>query len=94
MKTLAKALIQAAAFLELSGEDVITLDGSVKVLEDIAAILQSASPEELSAIREALQEMTVAERARYARPDVLRFYEQFLEWNGLSDEKSQQEPSA
>src|SRR5687768_8497320 len=30
MKTLAKALIQTAAFLELSGEDVVSVDDSVR----------------------------------------------------------------
>ena len=83
MKILAEALIQAAAFLELSGEDVVTLDGSVKALEDIAHTLQSASPEELTAIREALHEMTAAERASFARSDVIRFYEQFFESFGV-----------
>lgn len=84
MKTLAKALIQAAAFLELSGEDVVTLDGRVKALEDIAQVLRSAEPEEVHAIREALQEMTAAERASYARLNVLEFYEKFLDGFGLT----------
>jgi hypothetical protein len=84
MKTLAKALIQAAAFLELSGEDVVTLDGSVKVLDDIATILQSASADELAAVRETLHEMTLAERSGLARSEVLRFYETFCEDFGIT----------
>ncbi|MEI9864721.1 MAG: hypothetical protein WDN00_09240 [Limisphaerales bacterium] len=84
MKTLAKALIQSAAFFELSGEDIISLDDSVQALEDIAHTLQSASPEELAAVRDALQELAAEERAGFARADVLRFYEQFLENIGVT----------
>ena len=73
MKTLAKALIQTAAFLELSGDDTVNPDDAVKALEDIAHTLQSASPEELAAVRDALRELTAEERAGFARADVLRF---------------------
>ena len=55
MKTLAKALIRTAAFLELSGDDTINPDDAVRALEGIAHTLQSASPEELAAVRDALQ---------------------------------------
>jgi hypothetical protein len=84
MKTLAKALINAAAFLELSSDDVVNPDGAVKALESIAYTLHSASPEEISVIREALHEMTEVERAGAARADVLEFYEQFLENCGVT----------
>ena len=83
MITLAKALIQAAAFLELSGDDVILPDDSVRALESIGYSLQSTSPEELVAIRAALQELTAAEQAGKARADVLRFYGEFMESFGL-----------
>jgi len=84
MKTLAKALIQTAAFLELSGDDVVSPDDAVRALEDIAHTLQSASPEELAAVRDALQELAAEERAGFARADVLRFYEQFFESIGVT----------
>ena len=84
MKTIAKALIGAAAFLELSGEDFVDLDASVKALEEIGHGLQSASPEELAAIRLALQEMIAEERAGLARPDMLNFYAGFLESFGMT----------
>ena len=86
MTTLAKALIQATAFLELSGEDVITRDGSVQALEDIAFLLRSASSDELTAIRQALQELATVERAGAPRQDVLKFYDHFLESFGLVEE--------
>ena len=84
MKSLAKALIQTAAFLELSGEDVVSVDDSVRALEDIAHTLQSASPAELAAVRDALAELAVEERAGLARADVLRFYEHFFESIGVT----------
>jgi hypothetical protein len=83
MQTLAKALIDAAAFLELSGDDVIHPDAAVRALESIGATLQSASPSELSAVRAALSDLIAAERAGLARADRLQFYEQFFEGFGL-----------
>ena len=85
MKTLAKALIQTAAFLELSGDDAVNPDDAVRALEHIAHTLQSASPDELTAVRDALQELAAEERAGFARPDVLRFYEQFFESIGVTE---------
>lgn len=85
MKTLAKALIEIAAFVELSGDDVIDPDLAVRALESMANTLHSASPEELVAIRAALSEMIAMERAGWARKDVLRFYERFLEDSGFED---------
>jgi hypothetical protein len=63
MKTLAKALIQTAAFLELSDDDVVQPDDAVRTLQNIAHTLHSASPDELAAIRAVLQELTAEERA-------------------------------
>jgi hypothetical protein len=86
MQILAKALIDAAAFLELSGEDIIHLDDAVRALESIGDTLRSASPAELSAIRAALSDLIATERAGTARADLLRFYEHFFESFGLSYE--------
>jgi hypothetical protein len=86
MKTLAKAMIGAAAFLELSSDDSVNPDDAVRALEDIAATLQAASTDEVIAIRGALQELIAEERASFARADALRFYEHFLESVGLADE--------
>jgi hypothetical protein len=83
MITLAKALIQAAAFLELSSDDAVSPDYSVQALESIGHSLHSASPEELAAIRTAFQELRAAEQAGQARADVLRFYSEFMESFGL-----------
>jgi uncharacterized protein YgfB (UPF0149 family) len=86
MKTLAKAMIGAAAFLELSSDGTVNPDDAVRALEDISATLQSASPDEVAAIRVALQELIAEERTSFARTDALRFYEHFLESVGLADD--------
>lgn len=83
MKTIANALIQSAAFLELCGEDVVSLDDSVRAMEEIGHILKSASPEELAVLRQSLDEMAAEERAGRGRRDVLMFYEQFFDGFGL-----------
>ncbi len=85
METLAKAVLRAAAFLEFSNQDTVNPDDAVRALEDIAATLQSASPDEIAAIRTALQELIAEERTSFARVETLRFYEHFLESVGLAD---------
>lgn len=86
MKTLAKAVIGAAAFLELSSDDSVNPDYAVRALEDISATLQSASPDEVAVIRSALQELIAEESSSFARADAIRFYEHFLESVGLADD--------
>ena len=86
MQTLARALIDTAAFIALSGDDVIHPDDAVRALESIGHTLRAASPAELSAIRAALSDLIAAERSGGARADLLRFYEQFFKSFGLSYE--------
>jgi hypothetical protein len=86
MHTLAKALIETAAFLELSGDDVINPDDAVRAMEGIGHTLKSASPDELSAIRATLSELIARERAGAARADLLGFYEQFFDGFGSEHE--------
>ena len=84
MKTLAKALIETAAFLEFSGDDVIDPDDAVRELEGIAHTLHSASPDEVAAIREALKEMVEASQTDSARETARRFSDAFLESMGAT----------
>ena len=83
MNTLAKALIETAAFLELSGDAVLCPDDAVRALENIAHALHSASPEELLTLRTTLCELISLESAGLARPDLLIFYENFFANFGL-----------
>ena len=86
MKTLGKAIIGAAALLELSSDDSVNPEDVVRALEDISATLQSASPEEVAAIRAALQPLIAEERMSFARADSLKFYEHFWDSVGSADD--------
>lgn len=55
MKNLCSAIIDAARFLELSGDDVIDPDAAVVALEDMGATLQSATQAERQAFISACQ---------------------------------------
>jgi hypothetical protein len=50
MDAIAEALIDTAAFLELSGDDVIKPDAAIQALESIATSLADASAEEKKAL--------------------------------------------
>lgn len=56
MTNLCRALIWNACFLELSGDDTIDPDAAVKALEDMAAILQSATEPEKEAFKRTCSE--------------------------------------
>jgi hypothetical protein len=84
MRTLAKALIETAAFLEFSNDDAVDPDDAVRELEGIAHTLRSASPEEIAAIREALREMVDASETESARIAARRFSDAFLESMGVT----------
>jgi len=55
MQNIARALLQAASFLELSEDDVVNPDDAVRALEGIASQLQKCSAEEVAVLREAIQ---------------------------------------
>ncbi len=78
-------MIQAAAFLELSGEDALPLETTVRGLEGIARSLHSASPVEVAALRDAVTELVEAETATYKRPEIIEFYQGFIENVGLQE---------
>jgi hypothetical protein len=84
MRTLAKALIETAAFLEFSSDDSVNPDDAVRELEGIAHTLHSASPEEVVAIREALREMVDASQTDVAREAARKFSDAFLESMGVA----------
>lgn len=46
MKSLCRAIIWSACFLEMSEDDVIDPDSALKALEEIAATLQGATEDE------------------------------------------------
>ena len=91
MQTLAKALVDALAFLELSGDDVVDPDSAVKVMESIAATLQEASEEERNAIVVAAMRELNAQSAADAPEEVLDFYEHLAADLGLEEEAPEPE---
>jgi hypothetical protein len=86
MRALARALITAVAFFELSDEDVVDSDAAVQVLEDLSGELASCTPEEKAALRAALAQMKASEQLNEARPEVLEFFDSFLYTTGLEDD--------
>jgi hypothetical protein len=90
MKALARSLIQAALFLELSGDDVVDPDSAVRALESIAHELADAGEAERLALREVLDELIREEQDRLGgsapRPEVIQFYRSFMENLGLQAE--------
>jgi len=56
MKSLCRAIIWSACFLELSSDDIVNPDSAVKALEDIGSALQDATEEEKEAFRRACSE--------------------------------------
>jgi len=85
MKALARALINAAAFLELSGEDGPDAEAVVQALEEIAYNLSHCTREEKTALVEALAEMRAAEVDTGPRLEVLEFLDTFLTSFGLEE---------
>jgi len=92
MKALARAVINAAAFLELSDEDSVDPDLALQALEEISYNLNHADRAERQALVEALAEMRASEMETGPRPDVLEFLDSFLETFGLEDGSNTPDP--
>jgi hypothetical protein len=83
MKSLAEAVVESAAFLELSGDDVVSPDSAVQALDSIASTMSEASDEEKKAVLDycrqkatALAEVT-SESAKRRRDFYIGFGENF-----------------
>jgi hypothetical protein len=89
MIALARSVIEAARFLELSSDDLIDPDAAVKILESIALELVRSDDAERTALREALDELIGEELAGRegcpSRQEVVDFYESFMENFGLEE---------
>jgi len=85
MNTLARALINAAAFLELSGEKALDPGAAEQALEEIAYTLGHCTQEGKATLAEVLAEMRAAELESGPRPEVLEFLDTFLTSFGLEE---------
>lgn len=78
MNTIARALIEQTRLLE-EAEDPLDLDSVATILEGLAEIMESATPEEVDVLRQTLEELTQAERkAAKPRLRVAEYYRTFL----------------
>ena len=92
MKALARALINAAAYLELADETQVDPELALQALEEIAYNLSYASDDEKQAVAEVLAEMRAAELENQTRPEMLEFLNTFMVSFGLADESELPEP--
>ena len=69
-----------------SWEGDIDEDSTVKLLEDLAATLHSASASEIAMLRETLSEMVADEIASSNRDAVIQYYQNFLYYIGVDED--------
>jgi hypothetical protein len=79
LRTLANAILDLAAFLELSDDETLDSRSALKALEWLSYSLQSAAPEEIAAINAAIQEQLLKEK----NPARIEFLKSFPENLGL-----------
>ena len=94
MKALARALINASAYLELADETQADPELALQALEEIAYNLSYATEDEKTALTEVLAELRAAELDNQTRPEMLEFLDTFLVSFGLADESELTEPDA
>ena len=87
MKALARALVNAAAYLELTGEDGVDPESALQALEEIAYNLSYCTAEEKKVLAEVLADMRAAELQNGPRPEMLDFLDTFLTSFGLAGEE-------
>lgn len=87
MRAIAKALISAAAYIELKGDgEVLSHDDDVAALETMAYFLRDSTEEEKRTLKEAVDDLIQEER-QSTRPNqrLIEFYSGFFE-NIVGDE--------
>ena len=78
MEHLARVVVQAFAFLDLSDEDAIDLDAAGNAMEDLTSYLRNCTPKERQALNDAAAWHLKEERAsKNPRKDVIHFYKTF-----------------
>lgn len=85
MKSVARALLTTAAFLELADEETIQLDAAAEALERIATDLQAVTPAEFELLASVAAEL--AQEARAGGPAFVHaapFFETFIENFGVN----------
>jgi hypothetical protein len=80
---LMRAIIQHAAFLELSGDDVVDPDAAVRELEGLAATLKRLSSSERNAFAEFTNRYADSEQKKGQTEEYVNFVRSFPEGIGL-----------
>lgn len=86
MDALAKAVVDAFAFLELSDEETIDPDSAMEAMEMLTADLQQCTDAEKAALKKALDAEYKAQKAGKTSKKVLQFYKNFFANYGLEEE--------
>ena len=86
MENIVRALLTTAAFLELSGDEVVDQDAAVQALEQMSGHLQLAGEAEREVIARVAKECAAEARAKSTDgAAAANFYDSFVESMGLDD---------
>lgn len=83
MEALAKVVLQALSFLELSEDETVNREAALENMEAMVATLKSATSEELEALKRAVAEECNLQNGLEASEEVIDFYENFFDHFGL-----------
>jgi len=84
-RLLMQAIIDLAAFLELSGEDVLSQDAAVSQLEGLSFTLRNLKPEERKMFATYIEEVFNIEQQAGSNNERSRFLASLSESLGLTD---------
>ena len=82
MEHIARAFLSVAAFIELSGDDVVDPDSACNALEEIAVQLQRCTEDEIALLRKVLAEFSTSATNESER----EFFKGFLGNFGIGGE--------
>ena len=87
MKSLAKSILNLAAFLELSSDDVINPDSAVKALEQLASDLKGATTGEIEYLKAAIRQeiVEIGEDRTPEQQDRIDFFLDIMDNFGLKE---------
>lgn len=85
MKSLAKSILNLAAFIELSSDDIIDPDSAVKALEQLAYDLKEATHGEIEYLKAAIRQEVVeaGENRTPEQQERIEFFLNFMENIGI-----------
>ena len=82
---LMQAVVECAAFLELSGDDVVNPDAAVRQLEGLASTLRELTPPDRIAFTEFVEDLARSELENHGSTRRVQFLQTLPENLGLRD---------